>query len=573
MYKFRKYSSMNKNYMKSALVTLMLGVSFALYAQPANVAINPAGASSANPAILDLSDASNANLGFLIPNVSLLSTTDNTTVVSAATGLLVWNTNAAMVGGLGVGFYYWSGTTWLYIMNSGAGSAITGVGIAGYDGRWTSGTAIGTGVTQDNGTGVSISSTVLAPVNKLDVKGNAAFGSYAGTAAPANGLIVSGQVGIGTSAPNASAALDVTSSTQGLLPPRVANPATIVTPAAGLVVLNSTTGCIQFYNGVSWQNISCPCAVTAPGAVTGNTGPLISTSATYTCGTVAGATSYNWSVSTTNGVVTAGQGTTSATITFSGTAGVMNICATATVGFCTSAPTCLTVTSSSCNPVVVLDAISGAAPIQIAGSTSTINITTTAANEIVVVGAEGDPFGSAINCTVTYTGPSSGTATFMNSATGMYGGTAVFAFAAPTAGAYSIIIAEGNYSTTYSMNFAASFKGFCSPATVAGNVVNGATTNYPTGTGLPSQSTSVTTSIANSVIFTSYGDANGGGSAETWTGATILGSPGYLFISGGEDGSNSYTSCPIPATYVPTVSITGGSYIDYAGLVSVIIHP
>src|SRR5262249_14221566 len=40
------------------------------------------------------------------------------------------------------------------------------------------------------------------PLNKLDVLGAAAFGSYAAVnAAPANGLIVSGSVGIGTASP------------------------------------------------------------------------------------------------------------------------------------------------------------------------------------------------------------------------------------------------------------------------------------------------------------------------------------------------------------------------------------
>ena len=267
------------------------------------------------------------------------------------------------------------------------------------------------------------------------MNGNAAFGTYAGTAGPANGLIVSGRVGIGTNAPNASATLDITSTTQGLLPPRIANPASIIGATTGLVVLNSTTNCLQYYTGTAWLNLACPCNVppdmpgtiskciymcsficnvysvlavanatsynwtvppgatitantgnsitvtfgtnsgyitvatsnscgtsaasilaisvsngipSAPATPSGSTFPIISTSGTYTIAAVAGATSYNWSVSTTNGTVTAGQGTTSATITFSGTAGTMNICATASNSCGTSASSCLSVTSSSC---------------------------------------------------------------------------------------------------------------------------------------------------------------------------------------------------------------------------------
>lgn len=46
------------------------------------------------------------------------------------------------------------------------------------------------------------SSLGVLAANKLDVNGNAAFGSYAGTAAPTNGMIISGNVGIGTTSPD-----------------------------------------------------------------------------------------------------------------------------------------------------------------------------------------------------------------------------------------------------------------------------------------------------------------------------------------------------------------------------------
>lgn len=65
-------------------------------------------------------------------------------------------------------------------------------------------------------------------------------------------------VGIGTAAPNASAILDVSSINSGLLPPRmsVAERDAISTPAAGLIIYNTTTGAIEFYNGSTWFNIS-----------------------------------------------------------------------------------------------------------------------------------------------------------------------------------------------------------------------------------------------------------------------------------------------------------------------------
>ena len=67
------------------------------------------------------------------------------------------------------------------------------------------------------------------------------------------------QIGIGTSTPNASAKLDISSTTQGLLPPRMTalQRNAISTPVAGLMVWCSNCGSngeIQIYNGTEWVN-------------------------------------------------------------------------------------------------------------------------------------------------------------------------------------------------------------------------------------------------------------------------------------------------------------------------------
>jgi uncharacterized protein (TIGR02145 family) len=74
-------------------------------------------------------------------------------------------------------------------------------------------------------------------------------------------LISYAQVGVGTTTPHASAALDVTSTTSGLLPPRMTETQrnAITTPAAGLIVYCTDCGANgepQFYNGVSWLNMA-----------------------------------------------------------------------------------------------------------------------------------------------------------------------------------------------------------------------------------------------------------------------------------------------------------------------------
>jgi uncharacterized protein (TIGR02145 family) len=68
------------------------------------------------------------------------------------------------------------------------------------------------------------------------------------------------QVGIGTTTPNASAILDLTTTTQGFLPPRMTHVQknNIATPAAGLMIWCTNCGSageLQVYNGTTWTNM------------------------------------------------------------------------------------------------------------------------------------------------------------------------------------------------------------------------------------------------------------------------------------------------------------------------------
>ncbi len=62
-------------------------------------------------------------------------------------------------------------------------------------------------------------------------------------------------VGIGTAAPDASAKVDISSSTQGFLPPRMTTLQrnAIASPALGLVIFNTTTNCLNFFVGNAWN--------------------------------------------------------------------------------------------------------------------------------------------------------------------------------------------------------------------------------------------------------------------------------------------------------------------------------
>lgn len=66
-----------------------------------------------------------------------------------------------------------------------------------------------------------------------------------------------GSVGIGTANPNTSAALDVTSTTGGVLVPRLttAQRNAIATPANGLLIYNTDDSKFNFWNNLKWSEI------------------------------------------------------------------------------------------------------------------------------------------------------------------------------------------------------------------------------------------------------------------------------------------------------------------------------
>ena len=63
-------------------------------------------------------------------------------------------------------------------------------------------------------------------------------------------------IGIGTTTPNASAKLEIVSTTQGFLPPRMttAQRNAISSPSAGLTIYNITVNCLQWWDGTYWYD-------------------------------------------------------------------------------------------------------------------------------------------------------------------------------------------------------------------------------------------------------------------------------------------------------------------------------
>lgn len=110
----KPFSPMKKNAI--ALVTLIsIGLFNQLNAQ--NVGINGTGAAPDASALLDVVAA---DKGLLIPRVSITDALTAAPVTGPATSLLVYNTNAAITNGDGLGYYFWDGAKWVKLLDANA---------------------------------------------------------------------------------------------------------------------------------------------------------------------------------------------------------------------------------------------------------------------------------------------------------------------------------------------------------------------------------------------------------------------------------------------------------------------
>ncbi len=148
------------------------------------------------------------------------------------------------------------------------------------------------------------------------------------------------QVAINTDGtnPNSSAMLDVKSSSRGFLPPRLttAERDAISSPAAGLVIYNTTTECLDFYSGGTWKEICEGTGTPVADYTIGSGGSCINTTVngTYTAGvaldgsntvtldaTVNATGSWSITTNTVNGYSFSGSGTFATTGTVQVTLG------------------------------------------------------------------------------------------------------------------------------------------------------------------------------------------------------------------------------------------------------------
>jgi hypothetical protein len=211
------------------------------------------GTGTAAPAASAMLEVASTTKGLLIPR---LTTAQRTAISSPAQGLLVYQTD-----GTQPGFYYNTSATttasWLWLPDKASAGDNLGNGTA------TSAVKLNGNTLSNNGTGglsITDAGQVTITGNSI-VTGNSTVngsGTIAGNSTVTGNGSVGGTLAVGAATPDAKAALDVSSTSKGLLPPRLtlAQRASMGVPTVGMLIVqtDNTPGLYQ-YTTNGWASV------------------------------------------------------------------------------------------------------------------------------------------------------------------------------------------------------------------------------------------------------------------------------------------------------------------------------
>lgn len=164
----------------------ILRLSFIVAVLNFNLILAQVGIGTVNPHNSSILHLSSSNKGLLITSVAITSATDNTTIPSPATGLLIWNSGTG--GLLPAGFYYWNNSQWnMLSTGNSSGGTVSG----GWMTNGNAGSGAGAGTTMYFGT--SSQDDLVLRVNninagRLGVNNSTSLGSGSSAAQNATAL-------------------------------------------------------------------------------------------------------------------------------------------------------------------------------------------------------------------------------------------------------------------------------------------------------------------------------------------------------------------------------------------------
>lgn len=229
-------------------------------------------------------DITSANSGVLIPRVGLVNNTDVATIPAPAISLLVYNNGFAPNG-----YYYWNGALWVQLAaatpssdweltgNTGTSAGTNYLGTTdAVDLRFKTGATDRWNISHANNGQLQSYSLGTSPLPAYSFQSDTNTGIFSPIAdnlsITTNGtekvrVTDTGQVGIGATSPNGS--LEITSTNDGLLIPRIAlsatNVATVITPTTSELVYNTFTSALgpnqvspgyYYWDGAAWIKLA-----------------------------------------------------------------------------------------------------------------------------------------------------------------------------------------------------------------------------------------------------------------------------------------------------------------------------
>ncbi|WP_415326273.1 beta strand repeat-containing protein [Chryseobacterium sp. MMS23-Vi53] len=351
-----------------------------------------------------------------------------------------------------------------------------------------------------------------------------------------------GRVGIGTSTPNSNAILELSSTNQGFLPPRLTTAQRDAIPAAsrpaGLMIYNTNTNCMNFWNTNEWVS-TCANVVPPVGAITALTCTSATNNGSLNAGSAASAVTSSIPYTGGNGGSHGGQSVTSTGVTgltatlsagsFANGNGSLTYTITGTPSAVGTASFALNIGGRTCTLTRTVTAPVGAiASLNCAGATNNGTLT-------------GGASVSGVSSSIPYTGGNSGTysAQTVNS-TGVTGLTATL-----SAGTF----ANGNGNLTY---------------TITGTPSAGGTASFAINIG--GRTCTLTRTVA--VPVGTIASLNCAGATNNGTltgGASASGVSSSIPYTGGNSGT--YTAQTVSSTGVTglTATLAAGSFANGNG--------